>query len=82
MHRPGRRDGQDGGVIVRLIAYRLSMPGPARDAFLKRAMGTPDPTIHFIGKRSRVLVEASADAVNTTGAGRIVHDLELLPGGT
>jgi GntR family transcriptional regulator len=33
-------------------------------------------TIHFTGERSRVLMDVPAEAVNTTGAGRIVHDLE------
>ena len=34
-------------------------------------------TIHFTGERSRILMDVAADAVNTTGAGQIVHDLEL-----
>jgi len=37
-------------------------------------------TIHFTGERSRVLMEVPAEAVNTMGAGQIVHDLELPPG--
>lgn len=32
-------------------------------------------TIHFVGERSRVLMETPAAAVNTMGAGQIVHDV-------
>jgi GntR family transcriptional regulator len=31
-------------------------------------------TIHFTGERSRILMDVPAEAVNTTGAGQIVHD--------
>ena len=34
-------------------------------------------TIHFTGERSRILMDVAADAVNTTGAGQIVHDPDL-----
>jgi GntR family transcriptional regulator len=33
-------------------------------------------TIHFTGERSRVLMDVPAEAINTTGAGQIVHDLD------
>lgn len=37
-------------------------------------------TIHCCGERSRLLMEVPAEAINTTGAGRIVHDLEFSSG--
>jgi GntR family transcriptional regulator len=32
-------------------------------------------TIHVTSERSRILMDVSADAINTTGAGQIVHDM-------
>jgi len=65
-------------VLARLLRVDLGAPlvQLVRVLHDRRKRPVQYITIHFTGERSRVLMDVPAEAVNTTGAGQIVHDLE------